>query len=140
MRQRSSGTDLRASLFVRPPVHRPSQELSAAAHGGELSRVKSLLAAAPRGSAAALANSRDATGLCALHRAAVGGSQPAAEALLSAGANVNERDSVGWRRGRAGGRAGGQGGREGEGDTRALARHCRLRAMRRRRLCTARRT
>ena len=58
-------------------------------------RLRALLAAAPRGTAAALANARDATGLCALHRAAVGGSQQAAEALLGAGANVNERDSVG---------------------------------------------
>ena len=79
----------------RPPqLPFPPQQLCHAAASGDDKRVRSLLEAAPRGAAAALANARDATGLCALHRCAVGGSQKTAEALLSSGANVNERDSV----------------------------------------------
>ena len=57
---------------------------------GEVDRVRADLTASPE-----LASSRGVHGLPALYFAAIGGSVPAARALIEAGANVNDRAEAG---------------------------------------------
>jgi len=73
-------------IFLQPER---VEDLCAAAHSGDANRVKLLLA-----SGKGVANARDSLGFCALHRACVGGSLAAVQALLAGGADVAARDSV----------------------------------------------